>query len=147
MQKLLKQFLIAFILSCGFGTAFGEQAPANLNLALTQQTSTGKYVVALEPPKPGVHIGQIQTWRITLRDASGQLVRGAMIDVSGGMPQHGHGLPTQPQVVQEQGDAGHYLLEGMKFSMTGWWTIKLEVKSPIGTDVVTFNVVLPPSLS
>ncbi|MGF6970968.1 hypothetical protein OKW43_008063 [Paraburkholderia sp. WC7.3g] len=147
MQKLVKQFLIAFILSCGFCTAFGEQAPANLNLVLTQQTSTGKYVVALEPPKPGVHIGQIQTWRITLRDASGQLVRGAMIDVSGGMPQHGHGLPTQPQVVQEQGDAGHYLLEGMKFSMTGWWTIKLEVKSPIGTDVVTFNVVLPPSLS
>jgi hypothetical protein len=146
MQKWLKQVLMVFILSCGLCTAFGEQAPANLNLALTQQTSAGKYLVALEPPKPDVHLNQIQTWQITLRSASGQLVQGAMIEVSGGMPQHGHGLPTQPQVVQ-QGDAGHYLLEGMKFSMTGWWVIKLEVKSPIGTDDVTFNVVLPASMS
>jgi len=147
MNRVLKQFLIAFLLSCGLCAAYGQQVPANLNLALTQQTGSGRYVVALEPPKPDVHLNQIQTWRITLRTASGQLVQGAMIDVSGGMPQHGHGLPTQPQVVEQRGDAGHYLLEGLKFSMTGWWVIKLEVRSPIGTDAVTFNVVLPPSMS
>ncbi|WP_240158699.1 MULTISPECIES: FixH family protein [Burkholderiaceae] len=141
---MLKLLLAAFVLSLLLCNAYGQQVPANLNLALTQQTNAGKYVIALEPPERNVRLNQIQTWSMTLRAPSGQLVQGAVIDVGGGMPQHGHGLPTQPQVVQ-QGDAGHYLLEGMKFSMPGWWVINLKVRSPMGTDAVTFNVVLPPS--
>ena len=47
------------------------------------------------------------------------------------MPQHGHGLPTRPQVTRELAD-GTYLIEGMKFSMTGWWEIKLAIDSPAG---------------
>ena len=44
----------------------------------------------------------------------------AAITVDGGMPQHGHGFPTRPRVTRDLDD-GTYLLEGMKFSMTGWW--------------------------
>ena len=57
------------------------------------------------------------------------------------MPQHGHGLPTRPQVTRELAD-GTYLLEGMKFSMTGWWEIKLAIQSTEGSDKVTFNTVV-----
>ena len=57
------------------------------------------------------------------------------------MAQHGHGLPTRPQVTQELSD-GTYLIEGMKFSMTGWWEIKLAIESPEGSDKVIFNTVV-----
>lgn len=53
----------------------------------------------------------------------------------------GHGLPTQPQVTKELED-GTYLLEGMKFSMTGWWEIKLTIETAAGIDRVTFNTVV-----
>jgi hypothetical protein len=50
-------------------------------------------------------------------------------------------LPTRPQVTEELAE-GTYLLEGMKFSMTGWWEIKLAIDSPEGVDKVTFNTVV-----
>lgn len=73
---------------------------------------------------------------------SGQPVTGAQIAVDGGMPQHFHGFPTKPRVTKELGD-GRYLMEGVKFSMNGWWEIKLRIAAVEGTDKVTFNVVLP----
>jgi hypothetical protein len=44
-------------------------------------------------------------------------------------------------VTQELGD-GTYLLEGMKFSMTGWWEIKLAIQSNEDADKVTFNTLV-----
>ena len=59
------------------------------------------------------------------------------------MPQHGHGFPTKPRVTREV-EGGTYLLEGMKFSMTGWWEVKLNIQSPLGQDKVTFNTIVEP---
>ena len=67
--------------------------------------------------------------------------RKARIEVDGGMPQHGHGLPTRPQVTREL-PGGGYLIEGMKFSMSGWWEVKLAIEGPAGADRVTFNTVV-----
>jgi hypothetical protein len=33
-------------------------------------------------------------------------------------------------------------MEGMKFSMTGWWEIKLAIEAAEGADKVTFNTVV-----
>ncbi|HJV63265.1 MAG TPA: FixH family protein [Albitalea sp.] len=120
--------------------------PATLDLSLSRPTLSGKYVVELQPPAGPLPVNRIHTWRIALRTAAGEPVQGATIEVSGGMPEHGHGFPTQPRV-SPQPEPGRYLLEGMKFSMTGWWEIKLSVRSPLGTDEVTFNAVLPASAS
>jgi hypothetical protein len=118
--------------------------PAGLDLSLTRPTERGRYVVELAPPDQPVRVNQIQSWRIALRNAAGEPVQGARIEVSGGMPQHGHGLPTQPRVSPD-GEPGHYLLQGLKFSMSGWWEIRLSVRSPLGADDITFNTVLRPS--
>ena len=61
--------------------------------------------------------------------------------VDGGMPQHGHGLPTQPRVTRTSAD-GLYEIEGLRFSMGGWWEVKLAIDSPAGKDNVTFNLSL-----
>lgn len=115
--------------------------PKNLDLALTRPTVENRYVVTLQPPARPAAINQLHAWRVLLSTAAGAPVAQARIQVDGGMPQHGHGLPTRPQVTQEVA-AGTYVIEGMKFSMTGWWEIKLAIESPAGADKVTFNTVV-----
>lgn len=115
--------------------------PSDLDLSLTRNSAEKKFVVALQPPATPAAINQLHAWKIKLTSPTGLPVVHAKIGVDGGMPQHGHGLPTQPQVTEELGD-GLYLLEGMKFSMTGWWEIKLAIQTPEASDKVTFNTVV-----
>ena len=116
-------------------------APNNLDMSLTRPTAEQKFVVALQPPTPPVALNQMHAWQIKLTSPSGEPVSRARFQVDGGMPQHGHGLPSQPQVTKELA-AGTYLVEGMKFSMTGWWEIRLDISTPHASDRVTFNTVV-----
>ena len=54
-----------------------------------------------------------------------------MIQVSGDMPEHRHGMPTQPQVTQNLG-GGDYLVEGMRFQMGGWWAVTFAIDADGG---------------
>lgn len=115
--------------------------PAGLNVSLERPTNHDRYQVSLRAPAEPIAINQLHAWEIRLRTLSGGAVTGAHISIDGGMPQHGHGFPTQPRVTRELGD-GRYLLDGMKFSMPGWWEIKLKVDAVPGYDEVTFNTVI-----
>lgn len=115
--------------------------PANLDLALKKSSTTGAYEVALVPPATAPAINQIHSWTVKLSDSAGTPVHGAQFTVEGGMPQHGHGLPTRPRISGEL-EGGTYRLDGMKFSMTGWWVITLKIQGPDGADTVTFNTVV-----
>jgi hypothetical protein len=128
---------VAFVALAATGCA----APADLDVSLKRPTEEGRFVVALQPPSTAPAINQIHSWTINVATPNGAPVRQARIAVDGGMPQHGHGLPTRPRVTRELGD-GAYLMEGMKFSMTGWWEIKLAIDAPEGADKVTFNTVV-----
>jgi hypothetical protein len=88
-----------------------------------------------------IPVGTFQSWTVAVTTPDGKPLEHADLSIDGGMPQHGHGLPTRPQVSRELGD-GRYLLEGMKFSMPGWWEIKLRVEGRDGSDRVTFNKVV-----
>ena len=115
--------------------------PKDLDLALTRPTVDNKYVVTLLPPSKPAAINQLHAWQIQVVSPAGEPISNARIKVDGGMPQHGHGLPTRPQVTAQL-PGGGYLIEGMKFSMTGWWEIKLAIDGPAGADRVTFNTVV-----
>ncbi|MEJ5991286.1 FixH family protein [Ramlibacter sp. PS3R-8] len=115
--------------------------PANLDVALEKPSAAGFYRVALVPPAQPPAINQMHSWKVKLAGSDGAPVQGARFTIDGGMPQHGHGLPTQPRVTRELGD-GAYQLDGMKFSMTGWWEIRLAIQGPQGEDKVTFNTVV-----
>ena len=121
--------------------AAGCAVPPSLDLSLTQATAEKRFVVTLQPPTPSATLNQIHSWQIQLSSPDGMPISHAQIAVDGSMPQHGHGLPTRPQVTPMQ-DEGRYLLEGMKFSMPGWWQIELAIQSPEATDKATFNTVV-----
>jgi hypothetical protein len=110
-------------------------------VSLVKPSAAGVYRVALLPPAQAPAINQLHSWKVELSTPEGKPVRGARFAVDGGMPQHGHGLPTQPRVTREFAD-GSYQLDGMKFSMTGWWEVKLDIQGPQGSDKVTFNTVV-----
>ena len=122
-------------------TAGCMSAPSHLDLSLTRPTAENQFVVTLQPPAMPAAINQLHSWQVRLASPAGVPVAHARIEVGGGMPQHGHGLPTRPQVTQELAD-GTYVIEGMKFSMTGWWEIKLAIEADGGSDKVTFNTMV-----
>ena len=99
------------------------------------------YLTTISPNVDPVSVGPLHTWTVELKTADGKPVDGASVAINGGMPQHGHGLPTAPQVTRNLGE-GRYLVEGMKFNMPGWWTIEVEVGGPAGRDETVFNLVL-----
>jgi hypothetical protein len=115
--------------------------PAGLDLSPQRLSANNTYIVETHPANGLAPINKIHSWEVRVTLPSGQPVDGARIAVDGGMPQHGHGLPTQPKVTRELGN-GRYLMEGMKFSMTGWWEIKLKIDGAQGSDKVTFNTIV-----
>jgi len=137
MLRLIALPLFLFTLA----TAGCAAAPADLDVSLKRPTDAGRFIVTLQPPQTAPAINQIHSWTISVATPAGAPVKGARIGVDGGMPQHGHGLPTRPRITKELPD-GNYLMEGMKFSMTGWWEIKLAIDASGETDKVTFNRVI-----
>ena len=103
-------------------------------------STTHRYTATLEPREP-LRLRQLLSVPVRITDVSGRPVTNATVTVDGGMPEHGHGLPTQPRVTRSSAE-GVYEIEGLRFSMGGWWEVKLCIDSPAGQDNVTFNLSL-----
>jgi hypothetical protein len=124
------------------GAAFGAKmlmpAPAGLDYALTRPSELGTFTATVTPATDPIMIEQPQTWTVEIAMADGSTPGLADIAVDGGMPQHGHGLPSEPRVTRHLGD-GKFEVEGMLFSMSGWWVVNVHVATPLGPDKATFN--------
>lgn len=129
--------LSALLTLLGCGTV-----PATLDLSLRRASQADKFLVELQPPAQPAAINQMHSWRIKLMLPAGAPVAHAHIRVDGDMPQHGHGLPTQPRVTAEP-EPGVYQVDGMKFNMGGWWEIKLAIEADGVTDHIAFNTIVP----
>ena len=106
----------------------------------TQASATQTYRATFTPAE-SITVGRLHKWNVVVTTMDGTPVDSAKITVDGGMPQHGHGLPTKPLVTAHLGD-GKNVVEGMKFNMGGWWVVKLTIDGAKGSDVVTFNLKL-----
>jgi len=85
---------------------------------------------------PGLpDINRMHSWILHVESADGVAIENATIDVTGGMPEHDHGLPTHPRVTEELG-GGDYRLDGVRFHMRGYWEIEVAVTTEDGTSVV-----------
>lgn len=110
--------------------------------ALTRASPGGHFVVTLVPPAR-IPLQEIHTWRVKVATPRGEPVAKALVYVNGGMPEHGHGLPTRPRVTSEP-VPGTYVVEGVKFSMPGRWEILVAVQKLPDSDVTAFDVVVEP---
>jgi hypothetical protein len=135
-QFISSSFILAALNGCTMFTP-----PTGLDQRLTRTSTQGIYLVSIKPLLDVVEINQIHPWEIGITTANGVPVTGAQINFDGGMPQHLHGFPTHPRVTEELG-GGRYRLDGVKFSMTGWWEMKVNIQSKNGSDAITFNTVI-----
>jgi hypothetical protein len=136
--------LAAGVSACGHLLAMaggGVERPAETEFGFGPRTSANqKYTATLQPREP-LRLRRLHTVPVRITDALGRPVEQAVIEVDGGMPEHGHGLPTQPRIGRALG-GGVYEIDGVRFSMGGWWEFKLAIESPAGADRVTFNLSL-----
>lgn len=114
--------------------------PPDLDYSLAQPTADGLYQVTLVPGIEPVPVGKMHTWLVAVTDSDGKSVDAEVV-MDGGMPQHGHGLPTVPKVTGKD-PQGRHIVGGMRFNMPGWWVLTIDVSGARGTDKATFNLVL-----
>jgi hypothetical protein len=103
-------------------------------ISVAGKSEAGLYAYTAAPAEKTASVGPIHVWRVTLADASGKPVTAAKIMVEGGMPGHGHGLPTAPEMTGEA-EPGVYLVDGVKFSMTGEWELRFVIDATPGKDI------------
>ena len=118
-----------------------REVPADLDYSTTRQSDSGLFNVSYTASTGTVPVNQLHQWTLHIETANGQPVENATISVDGDMPQHGHGLPTQPRVTKNLGN-GDYLVDGMKFQMGGWWVMDFNITADGQTDAVHFNMML-----
>ena len=123
------------------GCMFFARPPKDLDYSRTRASEGGRYRATIRPQHDTIPQGRLHRWTLHLETADGAPVDSAVLAVDGGMPQHGHGLPTRPRVTARTGNGDH-VVDGMKFNMGGWWVVKFRVQAAAGQDSVVFNVKL-----
>lgn len=120
-------------------TASAAKRPAEREFGLGPRVSANGMFTAMLLPVEPVRVRTLQSMTVVITDASMHPVDNAQLTIDGGMPRHGHGLPTKPRVTSHIG-GGVYEIDGVRFNMGGWWEFKVSITTPAGTDVVTFNL-------
>ena len=138
---ILGGLLLVFGIFMGVMMMRMNSVPADLDTSTTRPSDNGLFNVSYTASTGSVPVNQMHQWTLHVETVDGQPVENATITVDGDMPQHGHGLPTRPQVTECLGN-GDYLVEGMKFQMGGWWLMDFTITANGQTDAVHFNMML-----
>ena len=120
-----------------------EGLPPGFDTEVRRLSEDGHFQVSIEPETAPVPLNEIHTWFVEIRTADGTPVNEADISFFGSMPLHGHGFPTEPRIDSEV-EPGVYALEGVKFSMSGWWTMGMGIVAGDKIDRVGFNILFEP---
>ena len=138
---VLGGLILVFAIFMGVMMARMSAVPSDLDTSTTRSSDNGLFNVSYTPSSGTIPVNQMHQWTLHVETADGQPVENATITLDGDMPQHGHGLPTRPQVTEYLGN-GDYLVEGLKFQMGGWWVMDFVITAEGQSDTVQFNMML-----
>ena len=116
-----------------------EKPSAAPDFSTSRLSEWEMYTVSYASMPDQIPLNTMHAWLVSIATVEGQPVNGARIRVRGGMPAHGHGLPTKPVMTGEI-QPGQYRVEGMKFNMPGHWTVTFDLTIGKSTDAATFNL-------
>ena len=117
--------------------------PLGYDTEVSKASEEGLFRVSVSPEKAPAPFNEIHTWLIRIETPEGAPVSGAEVKFYGGMPLHNHGFPTDPRITGEV-EPGTYAVEGIKFSMTGWWAMAMGITADEKSDRVSFNLLVEP---
>ena len=107
--------------------ALGSASAADVRLPDLSGVTDKGFTIEIYSELSPLSINTMHSWHIRVLDRDDQILELEELNVFGGMPEHDHGLPTQPQVTRRL-DNGDYLLEGVRFHMQGHWELQVEVQ-------------------
>jgi hypothetical protein len=124
------------------GHTHSMTAPDASKIDTTSEKMSGNEIfhVSLSSKKDPVPINRIHSWTLKVTTPDGKPVKKASIMFDADMPEHGHGLPTEPEITEKR--KGRYEIEGVKFTMPGWWVFNLYIMAGKEVDHVSFNVIV-----
>lgn len=105
------------------------------------QSQGGHFQIMAMPAQESVALRKHHDWILNVQNADGSPVKLDALSVTGGMPGHGHGLPSQPKVTEYLGD-GRYRLTGFLFNMHGDWTLRFHLVRRDVQDVAELTLTL-----
>lgn len=105
--------------------ALGSASAADVLLPDLSGVTDKGFTIEIYSELSPLSINTMHSWHIRVLDRDEQILELEELNVFGGMPEHDHGLPTQPQVTRRL-DNGDYLLEGVRFHMQGHWELQIE---------------------
>ena len=139
--KWITAIVCAVLLAAWVWLGFVMLRTPERDYSTTRLSDGGVFQTTIVPDSEPIPINKIHTWTLHVETPSGEIVENAEIILDGDMPEHGHGLPTRPEVTRYLGN-GDYLVEGLKFQMTGWWVMDFDITANGETDQVSFDLML-----
>ncbi len=110
------------------------------------KTGSANYVIKLVDSNPAPPAKGNNVWFIEVTNPDATAASGLVVDLEGFMPDHGHGTPVVPTVV-DNGEGG-YTLDPVNLFMPGYWEVSLTLSDPgdsegsdddVELDSVTFR--------
>ncbi len=112
--------------------------------AVSQTTLSGLHRVELTPANTKVPLIEIHHWFVRIFDQSDKEIRPQRLQISGGMPAHGHGFPTLP-AVQTYTKTHGYRISNVSFNMAGEWKFVVAFNYEGVNDKAEFDIDFPTS--
>jgi hypothetical protein len=101
-------------------------------------SAKGVYTVSYQPTPDPIPMNELFALDFAVRAAGKAAPDDTTFALKATMPEHGHGMQTEP-VVTKKG-AGLFHVEGMKFHMMGRWQLDLTLGGSAGADTATLLV-------
>jgi YtkA-like len=106
-------------------------------------SAAGRFRITIRPEAGSIPIGALHAWIVTVETPEGRPVEVRQLVFDGGMPQHGHGFETKPEVTDRLGP-GVFRVDGLRFHMAGSWRIRVDVAAEGVADAASFDVEVRP---
>lgn len=119
-----------------FGVASGTFAAEGFPMRVASES--GRFDASFNPLVETLPLREIHRWSLKIFRNDGTEVQPQRLEIQGGMPRHGHGLPSAPRVSHYFG-GGEYQIDGMLFNMPGMWQLKVELLDDQGWDTAVIN--------
>ena len=134
-HKLPQIVVFSLHLSClnVYATTSNEYAA----FTIEKSSLNNVYRATIFPLQTSVPIGELHSWVFHFATEKGETFIPKQLVGKDGMP--GHGFPVEPEISSALGN-GKFLIQDVKFNMTGDWQLRLGVNGSGGWDTITFQL-------
>lgn len=129
--RIVILYLTIFCQFIAYDTLQAQEVGDLAQQSLSQISENGKFKLTIGPFDAAPIIGEIQQWQVKIEAVDGKAIDNAEFIFDARMPEHRHGLPTRPRLERKLG-GGEYRVSGVKFSMPGFWLVKID--GSVGSD-------------